>query len=158
MNTNPTATRKQLAPFAAVLHFKPDSLYQQKHKSWTFRSDWIAPIDTPIHKQFSYLEKFVLKEMQGTYETASIFNNCGLVITPYGSETPKDNLVLYVHRDRITIDRRSFIDTSFLQPSYDRDFLEYLAISFEEQKYFIDLQANALSDGAKAYKEALQGK
>jgi hypothetical protein len=154
MNTSPDTTRKETPPFAAVLHFKRGHFYQQKHKSWTFRSDWVSPIHTPIHKQFTYLESFVLKEMKGTYLQASIFNNVGSYL-PYGEEVPKNNLVLYLENDRILIDRRHWIDTSFLYPTFDKSFLEYLACSFEEQKYFIDLQAERLPGYAKMYREAL---
>jgi len=153
MNTSPTPTRKTLPPFTAVLHFKRNSLYQQKHASWAFRSDWISPMNTPIHKQYQYLEDFVLKEMKHQFTTASIFNNCGQIVVPYGEELPKNNLVLYVDHERITIDRRSHIDLSFLDWTYDKDYLEFMAVVFSHDKYILDLRANSLHEYAKAYKE-----
>jgi len=153
MNTTPATPAKTVPPFAAVLHFKRNRLYQKKHESWTFRSDWICPIGTPIHKQYPYLEKFVLEEMQGTFLTASIFNNCGLCYIPFGEEAPKNNLVLYVDHNRITIDRRKNIDLSFLDWTFDKDYLEAMAVIFHNDKYLLDLKATQLHEYAKLYKE-----
>jgi len=158
MNTSPTTPKKQLPPFAAVVHFKHNCLYQQKHPSWTFRSDWVSPLNTPIHKQFLYLESHILKELKGQYITASIFNNCGQITIPYGEELPKNNLVLYIDHDQIKVDHRKYIDLSFLEHTYDKTFLEFLAVSFEQQKYEIDLKASILSGYAKEYKENILNK
>src|SRR6185295_16276244 len=125
MNTATAPTTKKLPPFAAVVHFKDTSLYQQKHKSWTFRSDYICPIDTPVHKQYQYIENLILRDIKGSYSVASIFDNCGKSFVAYGEEKAKNNLVLQISYDRITVDNRKFLDLSWMEHTFELSFLKF---------------------------------
>lgn len=156
MNTATTPTPKQLPPFAAVVHFRDSALFQQKHKSWTFRSDYVCPLNTPVHKQYEILENYILRTIKDTYETATIFDNCGKSHVFYGEERAKNNLVLQVNYGRITIDNRRYLDLSWMEHTYDKFFLEFLADTFAVDKYVIDLRASQLHEWAELYKQETQ--
>ena len=115
MNTAPTATPKLPAPFAAVVHFKQNYLWQKKHSSWTFRSNDLSPEPSTLDQQYRFLEQFVLKELQGTYLTASVFDNCGLLRIPaYDQQAQKSrNLIWQYEYMKFKIDKRRYLDLSF---------------------------------------------
>ena len=151
MNTATTATPKTPAPFAAVLHFRANCLYQKKHASWTFKSNDLCPEPTPVHKQFDYIKNFVFREMWGQFMTASIFDNCGRMFVPYGHEVPKSkNLVLQVNYNRVTIDNTKYLDLSWLEHTYCPRYLDELAKSFSAMHQ--EILVNPLAAAIQQYK------
>jgi hypothetical protein len=158
MNTYPEIPKKMLAPFVAQIHFKPEHLWQGKHSEWKFRSDEWSEFQAPEHKQFANLEVMVLKKLKGTFFQATIFDNRWKnYLSPNGEieKEKKNNLVLQVYDNFIKIDKRA--DLSWMEPTFDKHFLQYLADSFACDKWLIDFRASHLSETIKQYKQSIYG-
>lgn len=129
MNTATIPIRPPLAPFAAKIHFKPGQLWQKKHKEWTFRSDQFAANNAPAEQHFKALEKMIMKDFCDTFVVASIFDNR---LKPYSGPEKKNNLVFQICYNKIWIDRRRELDLSFLDATFDKDFIIRMYESFSD--------------------------
>ena len=158
MNTTTDTPKKTLAPFAAKIEFKPNNLWQGIHQRWTFRSDYFVELNAPPKKQFFVLENFILKDLKGTYFQASIFDNrLKNYSDPARTQFEKsNNLILQVYNDFIKIDKRKDLDLSWMEPTFDTNFLNFLSENFTEAKYINDLKANHLTEHLKFYKQTIQ--
>lgn len=120
----------QPAPFAAKIEFKAGHLYQKKHSTWTFRSDAFAANNAPADQHFRVLQDLITKDFNGQFVLASIFDNR---LKPYAAgKSGGNNLVFQVSYNRIWIDRRKELDFAFLEPTFDADFIHYMAQSFAD--------------------------
>ncbi len=152
MNPTPTATYRVPSPFAACVDFKPNQLWQQKHRTWTFRSDLMAA-GTPDKFQFEQLENFILKDLHGTYFTASIFDNCHALRLPIDPKEPgrrpkSGNLVLQINYSNvITIDNR--VHLSWLTPQINPELFGIL------QRFSSTPADSPLSIAAREYRQTL---
>jgi hypothetical protein len=158
MNTYPDIPQKTLAPFVAQLHFKPEHLWQGKHTQWKFRSDEWSEFQAPEHKQLQSLEMLIFKKLKGTFFQASLFDNrLKNYVSPNGEieKEKANNLILQVYENYIKIDKRA--NLQWLEPTFDKHFLEYLAASFHNDKWLIDFRATHLSETIKQYKQSIYG-
>jgi hypothetical protein len=117
----------------------------------------MSELNAPAHKQFANLERLLLKDLKGTFFVGTIFDNRLQNLTPTSNgieeKEKKYNLILQVFNDRIKIDKRKELDLSWLDPTFDHKFLQFLSDSFEQAKWSIDLQASNLSQWLQHYKE-----
>jgi hypothetical protein len=63
------------APFAALIEFKEQFLYQGKFKTWVFRSDQLVPKHSPIDEQYLAIEKEVFELQMNRFREVTIFDN-----------------------------------------------------------------------------------
>lgn len=153
MNTPTDTNQKPKAPFALVIEFKAQCLFNGKHKRWCFRSD-IGNVKNPnATQQLNYLLNLVKHEYKGMYLTASIFDNRHLHAIPYGQEKP-NNLIFQAWCDQVVKDSTSELDLTYIiAPAHEYNF----KIDFEEAaKRIFDQQNNEVMRATFQLSEALQ--
>jgi len=139
MNTSPHTRMIQPSPFAAKMLFKDGQLYQKKHKIWTFRSDQLTVSKDPsVH--YREIEKLITHSYYDTYEQATIFDNRPKPIIDGKKE---NNLVVQFNFNIVNknCDNRHKLDLSFMEWTFDKEYMNFLASDFANYCWFDPLKS-----------------
>ncbi len=144
-----TVNLKIPAPFTAQVHFKPGCEWQGKHKTYVFRSDHLVRTATNnLKNHYEDTIRFLEKEIRTQLLHAVIWNNTQIGKKMLGQINAQ------------SLDIPWDMSMEWMQPSFDKIFLEMMEYQFKLDKQEIDFTPDLHKEIYANYKKFIscQGK